>query len=70
MKVLQRVLLALIVAAVPVGLSAQDSAFGGNSRAHLFVYLAFAAAWIGIAAWVYRIGSKVRVLSLDGQIDS
>ena len=57
----------LVLLAAPGALAAQDSTFGGGSRAHLFVYLAYAAAWILIGAWVVRIGLKVRRLEASTQ---
>lgn len=32
------------------------------TRPDLFVYLTLAAAWIVIAAWIYRIGKKANQL--------
>ena len=42
---------------------AQDPVTGEPFRPYFFVLLAFAAAWLLIAAWVYRIGRKVSALS-------
>ncbi len=50
------------VAFAPAALAAQANAFGAGSRAHLFVYLSYAAAWIVIGLWVLRIGRMLRRL--------
>jgi hypothetical protein len=59
----------LMMAANPLTLAAQASSFGGGSRAHLFVYLAYAAAWLVIGAWVVRLGRMVRQLAATEAVE-
>lgn len=53
-------LVALALLPSTVLAQAPTAGFGGDTRARVFVYLAFAAAWIIIGAWVWRIGAKLR----------
>ena len=51
----------VLVSATP--LLGQDDAFAGPFRPYLHVFVAFAAAWLIIGAWVFQIGRKVRRLA-------
>ena len=42
---------------------AQGGPLSGPFRPYLHVFLAFAAAWLIIGAWVFRIGRKVSHLA-------
>lgn len=55
----------VLLALLPVPVVAQASEFGGDTRAHLFIYLAFAAAWIVIGGWVWRIASKLQRVMVE-----
>lgn len=65
MKTLTRVLLTGLLIALPSSLAAQSNGFGSDARSRLIVFLAYAAAWVVIGAWVYRIGAKVKRLSIQ-----
>lgn len=69
MKRLPLVIGFLVLLALPTGVAGVQ--FGQPSpRGTLFVYLAFAAAWVIVAAWGVRIGLKVRRLTsrLEDQV--
>ncbi len=42
---------------------AQNPELVGSFRPYFFVLLAFAAGWLLVGAWVFRIGKKVNQLS-------
>lgn len=50
-----------LLALPAIGVS-QNPELVGSFRPYLFVLLAYAAAWLLIGAWVYRIGRKLSSL--------
>ena len=57
---MRRILLAgVLVTLLPLSAGAQSEALVGSFRPYLHVLLAFAAAWLIIGAWVFRIGRKL-----------
>ncbi len=63
-------LIVLVALSVPGAVTAQVGAASGSFRPYWHVLLAFAVAWILIAAWAYRIGRKVNRLTAEVDSDS
>ncbi len=60
----------LVALSVPGQVTAQFGVSSGSFRPYWHVLLAFAVAWILIAAWAYRIGRKVNRLTAEVHADS
>ncbi len=53
------IVFALLLLVHPPGLAGQEGAAAGSLRPYWHVFVAYAAAWVLVAGWVFHIGRRL-----------